>query len=291
MCFGPDRRWQIVRFNQLSRMVASTSTERKQKQRVLDRADPYRKYRKFDSLFMFGCVEIAIILDICGDIWFRGVDLAKALEIKNYNSAISENIDNKYTKKYADISMNIQRYKNIPGMQPKTTFVNETGMNLFILRSRMPKAEAFSQWVCGVILPKMRKTMGTKKYIDEYNKFSSTYQPEKKIGYFYIACSPYLLQKECVKIGKTLDLNARLSSYNCGRHNEEFMYYIYFKPMDSVVLDEYEKNVKIWTREFIYNGEILQCSMEKILSIIEYNETLALLDQLQRNIQKLLRIL
>lgn len=46
-----------------------------------------------------------------------------------------------YFGKYNDLVSSNERYRHIPGMQPQTTFVNETGMNMFVLRSRMPKAE------------------------------------------------------------------------------------------------------------------------------------------------------
>lgn len=139
-------------------MSAQTAAERKRKQRALDRDDPNRKNRKLDVLFMFGSVEVAIIKDLSGQIWFRGVDLAKALDMKNYSAAIYEHVDNQHTQSYSEISKNIQKYQNIPGIQPTTTFVNEEGMNLFIIRSHMPKAEEFSRWVCGTVLPSIRKT-------------------------------------------------------------------------------------------------------------------------------------
>lgn len=139
-------------------MVAKSSAERKRKQRQLDAQDPDRKHRKLDTLFMFNCVEVAVIIDADCDPWFRGVDLARALEMEEPNVAISLYVDNKYTKSYESLSYANDKYRDIPGMHPKTTFVNEAGMNLFVIRSRMPRAEAFAEWVCAEVLPSIRKT-------------------------------------------------------------------------------------------------------------------------------------
>lgn len=139
--------------------MPKTCVERKRKQRKLDHNDPDRKHRKLDTMFMFGCVDIAVIIDLYGDVWFRGVDVARALEIEDPHTAIYRYTDEKFTKKYEKLMMisSIERYRDIPGMHPETTFVNETGMNMFVLRSRMPKAEQFAEWVCGEVLPSIRK--------------------------------------------------------------------------------------------------------------------------------------
>lgn len=139
-------------------MTKTTSKERMRKMRKIDKEEPERKHRKLDTIYMFGYVEIAVIIDLCGDVWFRGVDVARALEMEDPNQAIYDSLDIKYTKKYDQLTSDIVRYRHIPGMHPDTTFVNEAGVNMFVLRSRMPKAERFAEWVCGVVLPSIRKT-------------------------------------------------------------------------------------------------------------------------------------
>lgn len=137
--------------------MPKTCAERKRKQRALDLNDPERKYRKLDTMFMFGYVEVAVIIDLWGEPWFRGVDIARSLDMEDPHNSISKTIDSEYTKSYKNISSNRILYRDIHGMHPETTFVNETGMNMFIIRSRMPKAEEFARWVCGVVLPAIRK--------------------------------------------------------------------------------------------------------------------------------------
>lgn len=137
----------------------SKSTLRKRKQRTLDKNAPERKHRKLDTIYMFGCVDVSVLIDNNGSVWFKGVDLARALELEDPNHAIRDTLDIKYLKSYNDLMAWVDiPYRDIPGLQPQTTFVNETGMNMFILRSRMPKAEKFAEWVCGEVLPSIRKT-------------------------------------------------------------------------------------------------------------------------------------
>ena len=107
---------------------------------------------------MFGEVDISIIIDNDGNIWFKGVDLARALEMENTKQNVHETIDKKYCKSYEELRASLTLPRDIPNLHPKTTFVNETGMNMFLMRSRKPKAELFTEWVCGEVLPSIRRT-------------------------------------------------------------------------------------------------------------------------------------
>lgn len=138
--------------------MPKTSAERKRLQRMKDQRDPMRKERKFDTIFMFGCVDIAVIIDQNGEPWFRGVDIARALEMENPRDAVSTTIENTYIKSFEELMSDSVGRRDIPSVHPKTTFVSEAGVNIFVIRSRKPKAEAFADWVCSVVLPSIRKT-------------------------------------------------------------------------------------------------------------------------------------
>lgn len=130
--------------------MASTERMRLKRQR-----DPDRKFRKLDSIYMFGEVEVSVIIDEDGSIWFKGVDLAKALELDDPNQST---IDRKYCKSFEELTADNIHTCHIPILHPKTTFINETGVNMFILKSRKPKTEAFVEWVCEVVLPSICRT-------------------------------------------------------------------------------------------------------------------------------------
>lgn len=107
----------------------SSSAKRMKKMRKLDKElGPERKQRKLDTMYMFGCVDVSVIIDINGDIWFKGVDLARALEMDNPRQAIYDSIDKKYTQTYEKLVYENALLRHIPGLQSQTTFVNETGM-------------------------------------------------------------------------------------------------------------------------------------------------------------------
>lgn len=104
------------------------------------------------ALFMFGCGnEIGVIRDIYGDIWFRGNDIAHSLGYEDPEITIEEDIDPKYKRYYRDIKPLIDASSD-----NDTVFVNETGMNLFVIRSTKPKAAIFVEWLCGHVLPFIR---------------------------------------------------------------------------------------------------------------------------------------
>lgn len=241
--------------------------ERKRLSRQRNKDDPDRQHRKLDSLFMFGQVEVAVIMDSNNDIWFRGVDLARALEMEEPSVSIALYIHQKYTKSYAELGCVELKYRNIPGMHPRTTFVNELGMNLFIMRSRMPKAEFFSKWICGVVLPSIRRCIGLESYVNKMNAYAAAYVPEPESGYFYIATCPSLTKADCLKIGKTKDLEKRIQNYNCGRLEDDFMEILIAIPI-AQNLSQFETIVKRQTSDFVRRGEILNCKVDYILNIV-----------------------
>jgi prophage antirepressor-like protein len=137
--------------------IKDKNKEYKRRQRERDAAFPERKRFK-PNMFMFGEHEIMIFLDNNNEIWFKGVDVAKALNIKEPKNSIRNNLDEKNIRKYKELS-NVRRgLSNHPlNMHPDTMFMNESGLYTFLLRSRMPAAGPFVKWVTEEILPSIRK--------------------------------------------------------------------------------------------------------------------------------------
>lgn len=141
----------------------ATSTERSQKQRTLDRTDPERKNRKLNSIWLFGDVELAAALDLTNVVWFRGVDVARALEFKDPKASLSKHLRKEQNKlnslSYEELSKKLPSiFLNLPNVKSNTTFINEQELYNFINKSYMPKAQAFSSWVSGTVLPSIRAT-------------------------------------------------------------------------------------------------------------------------------------
>lgn len=143
--------------------MCGSSTERVQRKRVLDKVDPGRKHRKLNSTWLFGDIELAAVVDINNVIWFRGVDAAKALEFKDYNTSLYKHLRKKQNKlnslSYKELSKKLPiNFLNIPKIQPQTTFINEQELYNFISQSRQPKAQTFQNYIFKTILPSIRTT-------------------------------------------------------------------------------------------------------------------------------------
>lgn len=84
-----------------------------------------------------------------GDPWLVGKDVATALGYVNTKDALAKHVPNKF-KRGEQIAT--------PWGVQNMTLINEAGMWRLVLRSKLPKAEEFTDKVCGEILPSIRKT-------------------------------------------------------------------------------------------------------------------------------------
>lgn len=91
-------------------------------------------------------------LNIDGEPWFVGRDIAEVLKYKNTKDAISAHID-------AEDKRIIQRSENTTFEIPTRglTIINESGLYSLILSSKLPGAKKFKHWVTAVALPSLRK--------------------------------------------------------------------------------------------------------------------------------------
>lgn len=91
---------------------------------------------------MFGEVRI---IDIDGNIWFVANDVAKALGYEKPNNAI-----NAHCRK-------INKF-NYPATGRELNIIPESDVYKLIMRSELPEAERFQDWVTDEVLPSIRKT-------------------------------------------------------------------------------------------------------------------------------------
>jgi prophage antirepressor-like protein len=99
--------------------------------------------------------------------WFSAIDVTIALGFKNTKNARQTAINKNVLKK--DIKQ--LQYINIGNKKghPHTLYINEPGLYRLMLRSRLKKAEQFSEWVTHDVLPSIRK-FGSYKLIEEHKK-------------------------------------------------------------------------------------------------------------------------
>lgn len=89
-------------------------------------------------------------VEIDGEPWFVGKDVAVALGYSNTRDALSRHIDNE-DKTSVVIPDSGSNYKS------KTTLINESGLYSLILSSKLPSAKDFKHWVTSEVLPSIRK--------------------------------------------------------------------------------------------------------------------------------------
>lgn len=97
----------------------------------------------------FGQVRV---VEIDGEPWFVGKDIASALGYSNPRDALAKHVDeeDKNTVAICD---------GTPG-NPNVTAINESGVYSLIFSSKLEAASKFKRWVTAEVLPSIRKTGG-----------------------------------------------------------------------------------------------------------------------------------
>jgi prophage antirepressor-like protein len=94
----------------------------------------------------FGAIRA---VEIGGQPWFVGKDVASVLGYGRPTKAIQDHIDDE-DKDKIPIQDSIGRMRDTP-------IINESGLYCLILSSKLPSAKAFKRWVTAEVLPSLRK--------------------------------------------------------------------------------------------------------------------------------------
>ena len=96
----------------------------------------------------FGTVRT---VEVNGEPWLVGKDVARALGYTNPRKALADHVDDEdkgVTKCYT------------PGGEQQMTIINESGLYSLVLSSKLPTAKKFRRWVTAEVLPAIRRTGG-----------------------------------------------------------------------------------------------------------------------------------
>lgn len=87
-------------------------------------------------------------IEIDGDIWFSGLDVAKTLGYSNASDAILRHCKAKGIVKH-----------DVPTISGNQTlsFINEANVYRLVIKSKLPSAERFEEWVFEEVIPSIRK--------------------------------------------------------------------------------------------------------------------------------------
>lgn len=94
----------------------------------------------------FGSVRT---MDLEGDVWFVGKDVAEILGYTNPSKALSDHVDREDKLNNESLSSLGQR---------GGWLINESGLYSLVLSSKLPTAKQFKRWVTSEVLPAIRKT-------------------------------------------------------------------------------------------------------------------------------------
>lgn len=119
-----------------------------------------------EELKVFSNEELGNVraLEIDGEPWFVGKDVATILGYSNPNEAVQEHIDDEdklNSKMLLSLDLKLG--------QRGGWLINESGLYSLILSSKLPTAKAFKKWVTSEVLPSIRKNGG---YINGQSEMS-----------------------------------------------------------------------------------------------------------------------
>lgn len=126
-------------------------------------------------------------LNVNGEAWLMGTDVARRLGYANPQKAIRDHVDEE------DKTLNESFTVN--GTTP--VLINESGLYSLILSSKLPQAKEFKHWVTAEVLPQIRQTGGYINLNDNLNPNSPASDEE-------------ILSRALLIAQKTIELKSRL---------------------------------------------------------------------------------
>ena len=98
--------------------------------------------------YSFESSNVRIIVED-GEPLFCASDVCKALGYTNTSKALSDHgVEKGITNRYTPTNGGLQNL----------AYIDERNLYRLVMRSKLPSAEKFQDWVCGEVLPSIRKT-------------------------------------------------------------------------------------------------------------------------------------
>lgn len=240
----------------------------------------------YENIVSYQGKKLVFVLDGDMNIWFQGSILNNLLGYGKKSNMIGRYVDAREKKEYRDLLPYVidPRKHDIPW---HSLFVNESGFIKLALRSTVPSAKKFTDWISYEVIPTIRKT-GSYSIMKEHeeklqilNQKLETYKRENTMlknnqkkekypegGYIYIIKPSEIADdKEIYKIGKTdKKLNKRLNTHNTSVPNNVMLLYKAQVNCPSKV----ELCVKSLLYDYRYrnNKEYYECHIDIIIDAI-----------------------
>ena len=165
-------------------------------------------------------------MEIDGEPWLVGKDVALALGYKNPQEAIRNHVDTE-DKGVSEILT--------PGGMQKLPVINESGLYSLVLSSKLPTAKQFRRWVTSEVLPTIRK--------------HGAYITREKL--WEIATSPEAMMKLCSDLLAEREENAALREENAMLEGKAAFYDLFIDLKHSTNLRTTAKELVVPERRFV----------------------------------------
>ncbi|CAB4008218.1 Hypothetical predicted protein [Paramuricea clavata] len=110
---------------------------------------------------LIGNKKIPIVESDDGTIYFAAKELALTLGYTRPNEAVTTNTRERMRTTLGEIRGTVTNRTPFDvrgGEQPNTVFITESGLYRLLMKSRLPVAEQFQDWISEDVLPSIRKT-------------------------------------------------------------------------------------------------------------------------------------
>lgn len=91
-------------------------------------------------------------VELNGQPWLVGKDVAEALGYKNTKDALERHVDDEDKRQNDGVVIH-----DSIGREQHPVIINESGLYSLVLSSKLPKAKAFKRWVTSEVLPALRR--------------------------------------------------------------------------------------------------------------------------------------
>lgn len=126
-------------------------------------------------------------VEINGEPWFVGKDIAQALQYENPQKAIRDHVEEE-DKKMGERNVTPSIIDSL-GREQFPIYINESGMYSLILSSKLPTAKRFKHWVTSAVIPSIRKNGG-------YIAGQENLTPEQVVANALIVAQNIIKQRE-----------------------------------------------------------------------------------------------
>ena len=157
----------------------------------------------------FGSVRT---MDMEGEVWFVGKDVAEILGYTNPSKALADHVDEEDKLNNESLSSLGQR---------GGWLINESGLYSLVLSSKLPTAKQFKRWITKEVIPSIRKTGGyfatPKTYVEALRALADAEEEKERLALENEEMKPKAEFYDAVTGGPTtLEVGTVAKILNCG---------------------------------------------------------------------------